>query len=163
MNRDRSANNVDQDACNVDCMGFDMASLEVEEAVASHTERWQTFKPRASCSSRVRDMPLRNHPRDHQSFNRYSPPMSSLSPPGLCHPVKEKDEDGDMVSETMEVSVVDEKENIGKITIDSGAAENVLPRNYLPEIPLQPSPGSQRGACFIATNGTRMENLCQKR
>ena len=63
----------------------------------------------------------------------------------------------------MEVNVVDEKKNIGKITIDSGAAENVLPRNYLPEIPLQPSPGSQRGACFIAANGTRMENLGQKR
>ena len=35
--------------------------------------------------------------------------------------------------------------------------------NYLPEIPLQPSLGSQRGACFIAANGTRMENLGQKR
>ena len=56
-----------------------------------------------------------------------------------------------------------EKKNFGKITIDSGAAENVLPREYLPGIPLQPSPGSQRGACFIAANGTRMENLGQKR
>ena len=32
--RDRSANCVDQDACNVDCMGFDMASLQVQKAVA---------------------------------------------------------------------------------------------------------------------------------
>ena len=30
-------------------------------------------------------------------------------------------------------------------------------------IPLQPSPRSQRGACFIAANGTWMENLGQKR
>ena len=53
----------------------------------------------------------------------------------MCNPVKEKDEDGDMVAETTEVNVVDEKKNIGKITIDLGAVENVLRRNYLPEIP----------------------------
>ena len=50
---------------------------------------------------------------------------------------------------------MDEKKNIGKITIDSGAAENVLP--------LKPSPRSQRGAFFNAANGTMMENLGQKR
>ena len=55
--------------------------------------------------------------------------------------------------------MVDEKKNIGKITIDSGAAGNMLPRSYLPEIPLQASPRSQRGACFIAANGTGMKNL----
>ena len=62
------------------------------------------------------------------------------------------------MSETMEVNVVDEKKNIGKNTIDSGAAENVLSRNYLPE-----NSSAQRGACFIAANGTRMENLGEKR
>ena len=46
-NRDRSANYVDQDACNVDCMGFDMASLEFEKAVAPRTQGWQMVKPRA--------------------------------------------------------------------------------------------------------------------
>ena len=163
-NRDRSANYVDQDACNVDCMGFDMASLEVEKAVAPGTQGWQMVKLCASCSSRVRDVPSCNHPRDQQRSNRYSPLMTSFGPPGLCHPIKEKDEDGDIVvGETMEVNVVDVKKNFGKITIDSGAAENVLPREYLPVVLLQPSPGSQRGACFIAANGTRMENLGQKR
>ena len=68
-----------------------------------------------------------------------------------------------VVGETMEVNVIDEKKNTGKITIDSGAAENVLLRHYLTGIPLEPCPGSQRGACFIAANGTRMENLGQKR
>ena len=157
-NRDRSANYVDQDACNVDCTGFDTASLEVEKAVAPRTQGWQMVKPRAFCSSRVRDVPSCNHPHDQQRSNRYSPLMSSFSPPGSCHPIKEKNEDGDiLVGDTMEVNVFDEKKNFGKITIDSGAAENVLPRDYLPGIPLQPSPGSQRGACFIAANGTRME------
>ena len=40
------SNKVDQDACNVDCKGFDMASLEVEEAVAPHTKRWHGQAPR---------------------------------------------------------------------------------------------------------------------
>ena len=163
-NRNRAANYVDQDACNVYCMGFDMASLDVEEAVAPRMHGWQMVKSRGSYSRRVRDEPLRNHPRDQQRSNRSSPLLSSFCPPGLCHPVKEKDEDGDIVvGETMEVNVIDEKKNTGKITIDSGAAENVLLRDYLTGIPLQPCPGSQRGACFIAANGTRMENLGQKR
>ena len=34
-------------------------------------------------------------------------------PPGLCHPIKQKDEDGDIVEgETMEVNVVDRKEEL---------------------------------------------------
>ena len=74
--------------------------------------------------------------------------MSSCCPLGLCHPVKEKDEDGDMVSETMQINVVDEKKNIGEITIDSGAAENVLPRNYL-------------RVDFEATNGVKSNILFQ--
>ena len=131
--------------CTVDCMGIDMASLEVEEAVAPRTKGWQMVKPRGSFSRLGRDVPLCNHPRDHQSFNRYSPLMSSFCPLGLCHPVKEKDEDRDIVvGETVEVNEVDEKKSLDKITIDSGAAENVLPRDYLPGIPVQPSPGSQR-------------------
>ena len=144
------------DACNVDCMGFDMASLEVEEAVAPHTKRWQTVKPRGSYSHRVMYVPLRNHPRDHQSFNRYSPLMSQFAL--LLHAIRSKRR------VKMEAwwlrrwrSSSRRKEEHGKITIDWGAAENVLPGNYLLEIPLHPSPGSQRGACFIAANGTRME------
>ena len=78
-----------------------MASLEVQEAVAPHTKRWQTVRPRGSYSRRVRDELLRNHPRDHQSFNRYSLLTSSFFLSGLCHSIKEKDEDGDMVAETM--------------------------------------------------------------
>ena len=101
------------------------------------TQGWQMVKPHSSCSSRVRDVPSCNHPRDQQRSNRYSPLMSSFSPPGLCHPIKEKDEDGDiLVGETMEANVVDEKKNIGKITIDSGAAgkrssTRLPPRNSL--------------------------------
>ena len=106
------------------CMGFDIASLDVEEAVAPRMHGWQMVKPRDSYSRRERDVLLRNHPRDQQSSNRYSPLLSSLCPSGLCHPVKEKDEDGDIVvGETMEVNVIDDKKNTGKITIDSGAAE----------------------------------------
>ena len=48
----------------------------------------------------------------------------------------------------MEINGVDDKMSVGKITIDSGAAENVPLRSYLPEVPVQPSPGSQRGISF---------------
>ena len=95
--------------CTVDCMGFEMASLEVEEAVAPRTKGWQMVDFHGSYSRRVRDVPLCNHPRDHQSCNRNSPLMSSFCPLGLWHPVKEKDEDRDIVvGETMEVNEVDE-------------------------------------------------------
>ena len=76
----------------------------------------------------------------------------------------QRDDFGDIVArEAMEINGVDDRTKVGRITIDSGAAENVLPRDYLPEVPLKPSPGSQRGACFIAANGSRMENLGQKK
>ena len=94
-NRDRSANIVDQDARNVDCMGFDMASLEVEEEVAPRTQDRQIVKLRGSYSRRARDVPSCNHRRDHQRSFRYSLLMLSFCPPGLCHPIQEKDEDGD--------------------------------------------------------------------
>ena len=130
-NRDRSANYVDKDACNVDCMGFDMASLECEKAVAPRTQGWQMVKPRASCSSRVKDVPSCNHLRDQQRSNCYSLLMSSNSLPGLCHPIKEKDEDGDIVEgETMEVNVVDERRR----TLARSRLIRVQPKTFFHEI-----------------------------
>ena len=40
----------------------------------------------------------------------------------------------------------------GKITIDSGAAESVLPQGMLSEVQLQQSEGSQRGVQYIAAS-----------
>ena len=51
---------------------------------------------------------------------------------------------------------------LGRITIDSGAAESVIPPDMLQEVPTRPSPGSRAGAHYIAANGGRMPNLGEK-
>jgi len=50
----------------------------------------------------------------------------------------------------------------GKITIDSGAAESVMPMEILKEIQLKESKGSKAGVQYIAANGGRMPNLGEK-
>ena len=50
----------------------------------------------------------------------------------------------------------------GRITIDSGAAESVIPPDMLQGVPTRPSPGSRAGAHYIAANGARMPNLGEK-
>ena len=50
----------------------------------------------------------------------------------------------------------------GKITVDSGAAESVLPMDMLKEIQLKESKGSKAGVQYIAANGGRMPNLGEK-
>ena len=51
----------------------------------------------------------------------------------------------------------------GRITIDSGAAESVLPRDMLHEIRLQESEGSKAGVQYVAANGGKMPNLGEKK
>jgi len=51
----------------------------------------------------------------------------------------------------------------GRITIDSGAPESVLPHDMLHEIKLQESEGSRAGVQYIAANGGKMPNLGEKR
>ena len=50
----------------------------------------------------------------------------------------------------------------GKITIDSGAAESVMPADMLQDVPLKESEGSRKGVSYIAANGGRMPNLGEK-
>lgn len=50
----------------------------------------------------------------------------------------------------------------GKITIDSGAAESVMPAEMLKEVP-QESVGSRNGTVYIAANGGRMPNMGEKK
>ena len=50
----------------------------------------------------------------------------------------------------------------GKITIDSGAAESVMPADMLSEVKLVPSEGSRNGIHYVAANGGRMPNLGEK-
>ena len=50
----------------------------------------------------------------------------------------------------------------GRITIDSRAAESVIPPDMLQGVPTRPSPGSRAGAHCIAANGARMPNLGEK-
>lgn len=51
----------------------------------------------------------------------------------------------------------------GKIRIDAGAAESVLPGRMLPDVKLQESVGSRRGVQYVAANGSRMPNLGEKK
>ena len=64
---------------------------------------------------------------------------------------------------SMEINAVEKTLGLGRITIDSGAAESVLPDSMLPEIPLRESAGSRAGLHYIAANGSRMPNMGEKR
>ena len=51
----------------------------------------------------------------------------------------------------------------GKITIDSGAAESVMPEGMLHGIKLEESEGSRRGVHYVTANGGKMPNLGEKK
>ena len=50
----------------------------------------------------------------------------------------------------------------GRITIDSGAAESVMPPGEVPEIPIKESEGHKKGINYVAANGSKMPNLGEK-
>ena len=69
------------------------------------------------------------------------------------------------LAEKLEVSQVEsssEAEHIVELTIDSGAAENVMGMDVVPEVPLKSSAGSRAGVEYLAANGTRMPNRGEK-
>ena len=45
----------------------------------------------------------------------------------------------------------------GKITIDSGAAESVIPASMLQQIKMSESSGSRAGLRYVAANGGNMQ------
>ena len=49
------------------------------------------------------------------------------------------------------------------ITIDSGAAEHVIPSKWINSTPVRPSPGSTRGVHDVAAIGARIPNLGEQR
>ena len=51
----------------------------------------------------------------------------------------------------------------GKITVDSGAAESVMPADFMVDLPMQASPPDKQGARYIAANGSVMTNVGQKK
>ena len=51
----------------------------------------------------------------------------------------------------------------GKITIDSGAAESVLPADMLPNEALVEGEARKKGVRYVAANGGKMDNLGEKR
>ena len=51
----------------------------------------------------------------------------------------------------------------GKITIDSGAAESVLPVDAVPNETLVEGEAKRRGVRYIAANGGKMDNLGEKK
>ena len=50
----------------------------------------------------------------------------------------------------------------GKISVDSGAAENVMPKEMVPDEPLVPSEGSKNGTRYIAAGGQELKNYGEK-
>ena len=51
----------------------------------------------------------------------------------------------------------------GKITIDSGAAESVMPKDMLPNEPAIEGKAKRNGVRYVAANGAKMENMGEKR
>ena len=47
------------------------------------------------------------------------------------------------------------------LTIDSGAADHVIPPDWIPGFVTKPSLGSKRGVKYVAANGSRIPNLGQ--
>ena len=48
------------------------------------------------------------------------------------------------------------------VTVDSGAADNVIPKGMFPDVPLQESPGSVKGQYWVSAKGGKIYNLGQK-
>ena len=48
-------------------------------------------------------------------------------------------------------------------TIDSGAAEHVIPKGWATSVPTRASVGSMRGVHYVAANGARILNLGEQR
>jgi len=134
------ADEEDQDLC-----GFDMAGLDIIEPppvptwteVVSRKNRKASTPPQ--CIPSTKGSPI---PYDFWPTN----PCKLLD----CCPV--------------EIASKRQKKPIGtgKITIDSGAAESVMPMEMLKEIQLKESKGSKAGVQYIAANGGRMPNLGEK-
>jgi hypothetical protein len=51
----------------------------------------------------------------------------------------------------------------GQITIDSGAAESVMPKDSFMHVPFMPEDRTKSQAKYVAANGSRMGNYGQKR
>ena len=69
----------------------------------------------------------------------------------------------DQKVDIMAVSATHRSLERGRITVDSGAAESVMPRELLKEVQLKESEGSKNGVSYRAANGTRMPNYGEKR
>ena len=63
----------------------------------------------------------------------------------------------------MDIGAVDCNLGKGRITIDSGAAESVMPMDILGDVKLRPSEGSRKGVQYVTANGGRMPNLGEKK
>ena len=74
----------------------------------------------------------------------------------------------EVLSEDVEIGAVQVDMNLkedgrGRITIDSGAAESVLPKNMLPNEPIVEGEAKRRGVKYVAANGGKMENIGEKK
>ena len=51
----------------------------------------------------------------------------------------------------------------GKVTIDSGPAESVMPKGMLDREPLMEGEAKRMGVKYVAANGAKMENYGEKK
>jgi len=152
------ADEEDQDLC-----GFDMAGLDIIEPppVPTWTEVVSRKNRKAANLCKLLDCcpveidqngfpPLPRIQPDERTNQEKRIHMRSMRKPLDCCPV--------------EIASKRQKKPIGagKITIDSGAAESVMPMEMLKEIQLKESKGSKAGVQYIAANGGRMPNLGEK-
>jgi len=143
--------------------GFDMAGLDIIEPppVPTWTEVVSGKNRKAANLCKLLDCcpveidqngfpPLPRIQPDERTNQEKRIHMRSMRKPLDCCPV--------------EIAGKRQKKPIGagKITIDSGAAESVMPMEMLKEIQLKESKGSKAGVQYIAANGGRMPNLGEK-
>ena len=129
------------DTCNVDVGGFDVAAVDLDSK-----EAWTTVMTKQSRRRQART----GQSGSASKFLGESPDVAAERPQA--------------VSQKMyELNAVSSDHLRGRMTIDSGAAESVLPSGMLPHIKMQESVGSRKGVHYIAADGGRMPNLGEKR
>ena len=65
----------------------------------------------------------------------------------------------------LELNTLDQRRSIAKIkaTLDSGAAVCVMPRDWVPEYRILPSPASEKGQEYRAAGGQKLKDLGDRR
>ena len=135
-------------------MGFDVGCIEVMGCTRRGRElRVEEYPPGLSLSSSFAALEAEgNEVEEH---------VVSLGALEIEYPIREVGALGETGKRARQEGL--KPAGRGKITIDSGAAESVLPRGFVPGEPLVEGEGKRNGVKYVAANGGRMENMGEKR